>query len=167
MHVFTSKNKTNKENTVRFNNFYTCSHFSRIIGYLSTDSYDSFLWLLITLPGATVLGFIGIPTIYFSLRKAIKIQEEEKLRKIFCPFCNSELEKPDDEGPIICMSCGKKTPVCHMCGKQIMETSEVFTIVPCGHTVHKGEILDWLEKSKKCPLCDEIITKLDVDLEDD
>jgi hypothetical protein len=137
-----------------------------IIGYFSSNSYDSFFWLIITLPGAALLLILVYPLISLEYKRAVKYQNLVKNRRVFCPFCEAEVEKPDDEGPIVCMSCGKKTPMCHICGKRIMETNEVFTIVPCGHTVHKGEILEWLGKSKECPLCEETIAQLDVDLED-
>jgi len=138
-----------------------------LIGYFSSNSYDAFFWLITTLPGAALLLIFIYPIILLEYKRAVKYQNLVKNRRVFCPFCEAEVEKPDDEGPIICMSCGKKTPICQICNKRIMDAEEVFTIVPCGHTVHKNEILGWLDKSRKCPSCNETIGQLDVDLKND
>ena len=61
------------------------------------------------------------------------------------------MEKPEDDGPTICIICGKKIPMCQICGKKIMEEKEVYTIEPCGHSVHKGEIYNksWKKETEK------------------
>lgn len=115
-----------------------------------------------------ILFIFAIPSLlytYWSVKGRIefrKEQQEEFREQYFCVFCGDELEKPGDEGPIVCMSCGKKTPVCGMCNNRIIGKDELYSIAPCGHNFHKRELLDWLDTNKTCPQCGDIIIKVDI-----
>jgi len=133
------------------------------LGYL-LDKIDPLMWFII--PGSIGILFLTVlvPILYFEYCNIKKYKAKAKNIKFYCPFCEAETEKPEDDGPIICMTCGKKTPMCQICGERIMGEEEGCIFEPCGHYAHKDEVWKWLEKNEKCPLCKEIIQKIDVDL---
>lgn len=92
-------------------------------------------------------------------------REKEELNIQRCIHCGAKIDTFTDKGPIICMNCGMKSPVCVICGKIIQKSEKVYEIEPCGHIGHKMEVLELLETGSKCPLCGEVISKIDVHLE--
>ena len=128
-------------------------------------------WLNLAGAGGAGGGVVGMGIIFGSMSLIgygfkKRIAKQEKLRIYHCIYCKEEVEKPDDKGPIVCMNCGKKTPICQICRERIMEEEDVYTLEPCGHTVHRSEVFSWLHKNKNCPACNEKIDKIDVDLKD-
>jgi DNA-directed RNA polymerase subunit RPC12/RpoP len=83
-----------------------------------------------------------------------------------CLYCGDILEKIDDQEPISCMSCGKKTHICGICSLRINTPDEISIVEPCEHTFHKPELFDWMEDNDHCPQFEGIIEKIDVILTD-
>ncbi|NPD90319.1 MAG: hypothetical protein HGN29_16525 [Asgard group archaeon] len=125
------------------------------------DDYLSYFFYILM-----AAGFLtALPFAIMSLRGFINFKEE-KQRKLFeknyCIYCGEELERPSDAGPLVCMRCGKKTPICGICNGRIEKEEEVFKATPCGHIFHRRELLDWLESNNICPVCKEKISEVDI-----
>ncbi|MHA1269113.1 MAG: PCI domain-containing protein [Candidatus Helarchaeota archaeon] len=74
-----------------------------------------------------------------------------------CPFCN-QMIKSDSK---ICAYCNKELEKCIICNKFVGPDS-----IQCPHCqkrAHKNEFYDFVEKNKKCPNCEEELTKIDLE----
>ncbi len=81
------------------------------------------------------------------------------IKKISCFYCNAELTKPDDDGPIICLNCGKKTRSCEICKEYMITGDKLVQVISCGHVFHKNHILEWIKVKGICPICKERINE--------
>ncbi len=86
-----------------------------------------------------------------------KVTNNQKriIKKISCYYCNAELTKPDDDGPIVCLNCGKKTRSCEICKKYMVAGEKLVQVISCGHVFHKDHILEWIKVKGICPICKE------------
>ena len=78
---------------------------------------------------------------------------------IHCIYCRSKLEEVEDCGPIVCMNCGRKTPICEICKNIIHAGEKLVQVSTCGHIFHKEHIVEWIKVRGKCPVCKEEINE--------
>ncbi len=83
----------------------------------------------------------------------------EKPEKILCIYCNAQLQEVEDEGPIVCLNCGKKAPYCEICKNIIVDGEKIVLTKPCNHIFHKNHILEWIKVKGTCPICKEQINE--------
>ena len=96
-------------------------------------------------------------------KKETKTEKTEKIkeqkRKLQCLYCEAILVEVEDEGPIVCLNCGKKAPYCEVCKNIIVEGEKVVQTKPCNHIFHKNHILEWIKVKGTCPICKEQINE--------
>ena len=135
-----------------------------VTGYYTLSGGEYFVyWIGFMFIGPGILiglvsGAISLIGYDYRREDAEKKGKEERT----CIHCGKEVYNPEDKGPVICMNCGKKTPICVICGKIISNNKEIYEMEPCGHMGHKLEILELLETKADCPLCGERIEKIDL-----
>lgn len=93
--------------------------------------------------------FIFILIIYFSNNK--KRKENEQLERI-----KDYLKRAKTNKKIISESCV-------ICLETFENDTKDISTLPCGHQFHTKCITEWMLKSKKCPLCREVINDLNND----
>ena len=67
------------------------------------------------------------------------IKEPEQKKQ--CLYCEAKLVDVEDEGPIVCLNCGKKAPYCEVCKNIIIAGEKIVQVTPCNHIFHKNHIL--------------------------
>ena len=96
-------------------------------------------------------------------KKETKTEKTEKIkeqkRKLQCLYCEAILVEVEDEGPIVCLNCGKKAPYCEICKNIIVEGEKIVQTKPCNHIFHKNHILEWIKVKGTCPICKEPINE--------
>ena len=96
-------------------------------------------------------------------KKEAKTEKTEKIkeqkRKIQCLYCEANLVEVEDEGPIVCLNCGKKAPYCEICKNIIVEGEKIVQTKPCNHIFHKNHIVEWIKVKGTCPICKEQINE--------
>ena len=65
----------------------------------------------------------------------------------------------EDEGPIVCLNCGKKAPYCEICKNIIVAGQKIVQVIDCGHIFHKEHIQEWIKVKGTCPVCKEKINE--------
>ncbi|NPD89218.1 MAG: E3 ubiquitin protein ligase [Asgard group archaeon] len=88
-----------------------------------------------------------------STPEEVEDNQIESTKKIHCFYCEAELEEIEDDGPIICLNCGKKTRTCKICMKYMVAGKELSQLFECGHVFHKDHILEWIRIKGICPIC--------------
>jgi len=81
--------------------------------------------------------------------EAIKKPEQKKQ----CLYCEADLVDVEDEGPIVCLNCGKKAPYCEVCKNIITAGEKITQVKSCNHVFHKNHILEWIKIKGTCPIC--------------
>jgi len=90
--------------------------------------------------------------------------KEQGIKNLRCIYCSYQLEQIETDGPIICLNCGKKTPICEICKGNIVEGENIVVIKSCGHLFHKEHILEWINAKGTCPICRKRITKVSIQI---
>ncbi|MCE7748957.1 MAG: hypothetical protein GPJ51_11205 [Candidatus Heimdallarchaeota archaeon] len=84
---------------------------------------------------------------------------EEQKQKIQCIYCEAVLAEIEDEGPIVCLNCGKKAPYCEICKNIIVAGEKIVQVEACNHVFHKNHIQEWIKVKGTCPICKEQINE--------
>ena len=104
-----------------------------------------------------------------AIRKS-KITKQEKLltsKKIWrCLYCQEDLEQTGDLDITTCQNCGNKIPICAMCNDSIFSEDKVYQLKPCNHLFHKVCMYEWIAENQKCPICEERIKEVSIDMSD-
>jgi len=85
-------------------------------------------------------------------KKIIEKTTAEKTRA-FCLFCEAELPEVQDEGPLVCLNCGKKALYCEICKNILLAGQKAVQISTCKHVFHKNHIVEWIKAKGTCPIC--------------
>ena len=100
--------------------------------------------------------------IYAAKKKSVEI----KNLVLSCVFCRDSFEKVQPDEIINCSKCGSKIPICPMCKDNVYHEDQVYQSKPCEHLFHKICLYEWLAENQKCPICDEEIKEVDMDMSD-
>ncbi len=124
-------------------------------------TYEAYFPLII-LAAFSLILFSGL----YGLILRLKDKEKDKL-SYTCHICKAELKLEMLDEINLCTNCEQKIPSCALCTERIFGKDKVFQIETCNHLFHQECLYEWLNNNDTCPICNEKIKEIDMDITDD